>query len=145
MPAGRGLSEHEVERQFRGDGHYRRWRADGRLDAHALHARLFILWDRDRDGALDGAEWGAASGWWLGRDYPRGDWNDWDTDGDGVVDFDEFAQALQARGYFRGWDIDTDGEISFDEWLDAIYTAADLDDDGELGPAEWQEARHWLR
>lgn len=145
VPVTPGLSEREVERQFRRDGHYRRWRSTGRLDANALTAQLFTHWDRNRDGTLDGNEWGAASGWWLGRDYPRGSWTDWDTDADGLIDRPEFTQALRARGYFRGWDLDADGEISEDEWLDGIYAAADLDDDGELRPAEWQEAGHWLR
>lgn len=145
IPITPGLSEREVERQFHRDDHYRRWRTTGRLDADALKAQLFALWDRDGDGALDGNEWGAASGWWLGRNYPRGDWADWDTDADGVIGPAEFARALHARGYFRGWDLDADGEISEDEWLDAIYAAADLDADGELRPAEWQETRHWLR
>jgi Ca2+-binding EF-hand superfamily protein len=76
----------------------------------------------------------------------------WDTDGDGLLSYEEFEEGFALRIDFREWDLDGDSLLSEDEFLDAIYTRYDLNEtqafeDGEYGALErdFAEGGLWRR
>lgn len=65
-------------------------------------------------------------------------WEDgaWDTNGDGLLSYQEFEEGFVLRIPFRDWDLNGDGLLSEDEFLDAVYAPYDLDGSGAFEEAE---------
>lgn len=58
-----------------------------------------------------------------------------DKDGDGLYDINEFSKSY-SKGY-NDWDIDGDGKINDQEFFDTTYNSLDLNRDGRLTHEEW--------
>lgn len=58
-----------------------------------------------------------------------------DKDGDGLYDINEFGKTY-SKGY-NDWDIDGDGKINDQEFFDNTYNRLDVNHDGRLTNEEW--------
>lgn len=58
-----------------------------------------------------------------------------DKDGDGLYDIDEFRN-MYSKGY-NDWDVDGDGKINNQEFFDNHYNRLDVNRDGRLTNEEW--------
>lgn len=58
-----------------------------------------------------------------------------DTNGDGTYDVDEFS-SVYSKGY-NDWDTDGDGKINNQEFYDNNYNRLDVNHDGRLTNEEW--------
>ena len=61
----------------------------------------------------------------------------WDSDGDGLLSYEEFEPGFLLRVDFQEWDLDDDGLLSEDEFLDAVYSRYDLDATGAFEETEY--------
>lgn len=61
-----------------------------------------------------------------------------DLDGDGYYDMEEYSK-MYSKGY-NDWDIDGSGQIDPNEFFDGTYNRLDLDGDGKLTDQEWRVA-----
>lgn len=62
-----------------------------------------------------------------------------DTNGDGFYDVDEFSN-IYSKGY-NDWDVDGDGRINDQEFYDNSYNRLDVNRDGRLTNEEWTAGR----
>lgn len=62
-----------------------------------------------------------------------------DMDGDGFYDIDEFSK-IYSKGY-NDWDIDGDGRVNDQEFYERSYTRLDINRDGRLTNEEWMAGR----
>lgn len=70
---------------------------------------------------------------------------DWDVDGDGVLDQEEFCSGLGDEGLFDQWDADNDGLLEVNEYSEGIFEIWDTDDDGYIEESEWDaQAQQWF-
>lgn len=73
----------------------------------------------------------------LVADEAKGDFDKWDTNGDGVFDESEFRNVVRNGGFYTRWDADQDGTLAGDELSRGIYGIYDGDDDGTLSAEEF--------
>lgn len=62
---------------------------------------------------------------------------EWDSDADGMLSAEEFAEGFRARAIFSNWDQDRDGLISEDEFNGGVYNSYDRDNSDSLDEAEY--------
>lgn len=86
--------------------------------------------DANADGRIDRTEW---------ADYRDITYDDWDIDGDGMIDESEFSNCWAASGadhdhdLYNEWDVDGDSRIGGDEFFaDDSYDGYDANQDGYL-------------
>lgn len=93
-------------------------------------------WDINRDSVLDGNEIR------TGLDSRRA-YDDWDTDGDGLLNPDEFSAARfdERAQRFGEWDVDRDGLVDQDELAAGLLDRWDRDADGVLDEDEFELAQ----
>ncbi len=110
------------------DALFHRWDVDrsGGLSRDELADPVFEAFARD--GAIDQANYDAIAMRWLGRNAPPLD--DWDDDGDGFLDRDEWRVAMGGR--HAEWDLDADGFVEAGELRRGIHRGWDLDGDHVL-------------
>jgi len=58
------------------------------------------------------------------------DWEAWDTDGDGLIEYTEWDTNYDYDPIYTSWDTDEDGLLSDDEWDTGLFNAYDADGDG---------------
>ncbi len=68
------------------------------------------------------------------------DMSEWDTNGDGVIDQEEFNTGHRASDAYTTWDGDASGAISEEEFDTGVTSAFDMDASGDLNEEE-QSAR----
>lgn len=98
----------------------------------ALAAGDFEFKDANKDGNLDRNEY-------YGSMADAGIFYEWDTDDDGLLSEDEFAE-IDNDYDFATWDLDDNNYLDAAEVYDGYYTAYDLDEDGHWDGDEWDDA-----
>lgn len=90
--------------------------------------------DANADGRIDRDEW---------ADYRDITYDDWDTDGDGMIEESEFERCWTVSGashdhdLYDLWDVDGDDALNSDEFFsDDRYGDHDADEDGFLAGDE---------
>lgn len=120
----------------------------------------FAAWDADKDGFLEpgefdprfarlgtqslainsGANVGANTQYRATRGMdPSVAFNDWDENGDGKLEPDEFRTGMGGLDYDRNiasWDTDDNGEISQNEYIQGMWNEFDADENGQLSADE---------
>ena len=110
---------------------------DQQFSERELNEGLFNNWDRNKDSALDGAEYQAYNSAWGER---QGDnFSTWDANQDKRLDLEEFDTGQKEAGTFDAWDANGDGYISREELRRGTYDARDLDRDGYLTNEEYED------
>ncbi len=67
--------------------------------------------------------------------YTSGIFSDYDTDGDGFIDEDEFPNTY--TNDLTTWDADGDGSLSSEEFYNTTFMNTDADDDDLIDEDEW--------
>lgn len=62
---------------------------------------------------------------------------EWDMDGDGMLNQDEWNTGWNESGVFNDWDGDGDGMLTSDEFNTGVYGGYDRDGDGMLNDEEY--------
>ena len=62
---------------------------------------------------------------------------EWDGDGDGVLNQEEFNEGFGEVGAFGEWDEDGDGALSEDEYNAGVFDSYDDDDSGAIEEPEF--------
>ncbi len=65
------------------------------------------------------------------------DMSEWDADGDGVVNQEEFTTGWSDVGTYGEWDADGDGSLTEDEFNAGVYDGYDVDDSGVIEDPEF--------
>lgn len=117
----------------------------GPIDALQHMRELFATFDTDEDGLVTQAEIDGVRAAELAE---------YDADGDGTLNLEEYQALWLARVYermvdaFQELDADGDGEITIEEFnagLANIVARLDQDDDGALGETDGQAVRERLQ
>lgn len=128
-------------------GVYASWvyEAEGDLNVDGVSRRMVTVWDEDGTSLLTEAEWSAGIRSWFGPG-DHGAYSDWDADGDGGLNVDEVAAALDRRGLYGRIDLDGDASIDDEELASWLFDVTDTNGDGRLDPTEWDVAteRSWI-
>lgn len=110
---------------------------DGRLTDRELAGGLYRLWDTNRSGQLESAELEhGIIAWFPSEIAPR--LEEWDGDGDGRVDQDEFDRGLERVRAFHQYDDDGDGEVTDRELGAALFDSWDMDGNAAIDALEWR-------
>lgn len=59
-------------------------------------------------------------------------WDDWDGNGDGQVDQDEFSAGMQQQGAFARWDSDGDKRLTEEEFARGMFRDYDVNSDDAI-------------
>lgn len=129
------------------EGPFDGWFEDDTLNVAAMQEDVLSSLDVSGEGQVDQNDWEAASEGLrrlFGGEHP-GDFAEWDADGNGELDADEFRQAAQARGLGERVDIDGDGRVSRQDLHGYYFGLLDETGDGRIDRAEWSESRSaWM-
>lgn len=63
--------------------------------------------------------------------------NDWDSDGSGAIDFEEWDAGFDDEGVFDSWDANDDNMLDDNEYGEGIYNTYDQDESGDLSEDEY--------
>ena len=118
---------------------YNRWNTNGDagLDRNEFGTGLFGVWDRDRNNQIDETEWNNAVSHWYPAGANYGTYADWNTNGDGWLDTNEFNSGLDRTGFYNGWDTNTDNVIDTNEYDTGLFNLWDTNRDTNIDANEW--------
>lgn len=92
----------------------------------------FNDYDTNGDSNLTADEfYGSVADW--------GTYSDWDANGDGLVDENEWNDLGWDYSY-NYWDADSDGYLDSGEFYDGVYDTYDANEDGHWNNGEWDDA-----
>lgn len=122
-------------------GTYNRWNttADAGLDEREFGTGMFGLWDRDRGGTLDEAEWTEGVGSMFGEGESYGTFADWDLNRDNALDDNELGQGFNRTGLYGRWDRDRNNMIGENEYNEGWFGLFDRNRDTFLDENEYNE------
>ena len=135
----RSLNESEFTTAARDRG-YSRWNTtstDAGLDENEFGTGLFATWDRDGNSQLTEVEWREGTGRWYESQSAAGEWNAWNTSGDGYLDANEFNAGVRRTGLFSTWDADRNGSLADNEFGRSLFGRWDANRDGTVDEHEW--------
>jgi len=69
------------------------------------------------------------------------DYNTWDADKSGSVDYNEWGTRFDNDGMFSRWDADRDGMLTNDEYGQGVYNTYDRDKSGDWNEDEYNRFR----
>ena len=69
------------------------------------------------------------------------DYNAWDADRSGSVDYNEWGTRFDNDGMFSRWDADRDGVLTNDEYGQGVYNTYDRDKSGDWNEDEYNRFR----
>lgn len=64
---------------------------------------------------------------------------DWDSDGDGSLNRDEWSAGMDSSSAFGDWDTNASGMIEAEEFGEGMFARYDADGDGFLTSGEWDD------
>ncbi|WP_421684086.1 hypothetical protein HKW98_06630 [Stutzerimonas urumqiensis] len=65
------------------------------------------------------------------------EFDEWDADNSGVLNFSEWDAGFNDENLMTGWDSDKDGMLSNDEYSQGIYNSYDADGSGDWNEEEY--------
>jgi hypothetical protein len=63
--------------------------------------------------------------------------SDWDSDGNGAINFEEWDAGFDDEGVFDSWDANNDNMLDDQEYGEGIFNAYDQDGNGDLSEDEY--------
>ncbi|SFH27415.1 hypothetical protein [Modicisalibacter xianhensis] len=63
--------------------------------------------------------------------------NEWDSNSDGVVDYEEFDAGFDDEGVFDSWDANDDNMLDENEFGEGVFNTYDEDGNGDLSEDEY--------
>ena len=69
------------------------------------------------------------------------DYNTWDADKSGSVDYNEWGSRFDNDGMFSRWDSDRDGVLTNEEYGQGVYNTYDRDKSGDWNEDEYNRFR----
>ena len=88
--------------------------------------------DTNDDGQISKDEY-------YGMVSDAGLYTDWDTDGDGLLDAEEFSD-IGVDAEYDAWDENDDGYVDSGEYYDGVFANFDENEDGHWDNGEWDDA-----
>jgi len=67
-----------------------------------------------------------------------GDFNEWDQDQSGVVEFNEWDAGFNDENTLTSWDSDSDGMLSNNEFGEGVFESYDADNSGDWNDEEYR-------
>lgn len=110
--------------------------ADNQIGEQEYYETSYGLWDENDDEGLTEDEWGENANTWFG-DADYGTWDDWDTNGDDRLDYNEYQAGYENYGLYDNWDTTGDGNLDENEVRTGVYSTYDYDDDNMWNEEEW--------
>lgn len=122
-------------------GVYNRWNttADDGLDDNEFGTGMLGLWDRDRGGNINEAEWNEGVGGLYGEGEDHGSFADWDLNNDTFLDNNELGEGFNRTGVYGRWDRDRNNLVSETEYDEGLFGLFDSNRDTYLDENEWNE------
>ncbi|MGK7311843.1 MAG: hypothetical protein ACN0LA_06340 [Candidatus Longimicrobiales bacterium M2_2A_002] len=105
---------------------------------------MFNVWDVDDDDVIVESEWETGVDYLYEDDLDPGVFDDWDVNSDSELDLDEVSEGLDTTQWNEDWYTDADPVVGYDEFLDDYYALWDLDDDGLVDTVEYYDGlEYW--
>lgn len=93
---------------------------------------VFTSYDVDRNNMIDEREYG-----YLGRSFGERDIKEYDADGDGMLNRDEYNTYYDRSGVYRRYDANSDGLLDENEYRAGSLYSYDRNYDNEIGEDEF--------
>jgi Ca2+-binding EF-hand superfamily protein len=104
---------------------------DEYLDDEDFYLTVFEIWDEDNDKLLSKEEWLYGYDYYYG-DYIITDYDAIDADGDGYVEYAEYASVLDDTDFYLEWDLDASEYLSDKELAEGVFNHWDINKNGTL-------------
>lgn len=134
------IEEEEFNDSFESTYFYEGWDLDndGYLSEEELYSGTFEAIDDNADNVITQNEFTVADHMltdYAGMDY--GSFSEWDDNTDGMLDYQEYSEAVGSLGIYYEWDDNGDNLIETNEFNDALYEGWDLNEDGVIDEEEF--------
>ncbi|MBD3239001.1 MAG: hypothetical protein GF331_00340 [Chitinivibrionales bacterium] len=92
-----------IRRTLEEEGLFDDWdtNGDGLIDPQEFSTNMFEMWDSDNDDGISRSEWEQSQARWFEDTY---EFDEWDTDGNGVLSFEEFDAGVRENNVLDAWD-----------------------------------------
>lgn len=116
------------------------WDADGDgfLDEEEFSTTTFGNTDADDDDLVSEEEWDIGTTGMFGNYVDEEDFDAWDVDGDGFLEYDEWNTGFADTEWFTTYDADATGTITETEWDEGLFGDWDTDDDDMVNLDEYR-------
>jgi len=109
---------------------------DAGLDDEDFYNANYEMINIDDNNYIDETEWATSYDYFYG-DYLYNDYDLYDTDGDGQLEFIEYYDAIYDSDYFMSWDVDNDGYLDQYELAYAVFDNWDINNNLVLNRSEY--------
>lgn len=110
---------------------------DDGLNNEGFYKKSFAVFNVNDDVYIDEDEWATGYTYFYG-DYVRDDFDLYDTDGDGFIEYAEYYDAMYDSEYFALWDLDNDGFLTKYELANAIFDNWDINNNALINKSEFK-------
>lgn len=110
---------------------------DGNLNQDEFNSANFLNADADKDGSVTQAEFDAGVDGMFGAYAVSEDFGTFDTDGDGVLNNEEFGTGFSGTDQFGNYDANSDSSLTDTEINDGLYGDFDTNADGMIDETEF--------
>lgn len=133
----------DFQEAFTSSPYFSEWdsNSDNTIDQDEFFNNHFTIADKNNDDALNEQEWQKAISTFFGSegDQLYGDFSEWDSNGDGSVQAEEFDTYLNDKKYFAEWDSNGDGQLEEKEFSEEVFHKWDTDGNGVVEAEEFTE------
>ncbi len=108
------------------------------FDNDRFYESSYNMWDADNDNLLNEDEWQSGYDYSYG-DYVNDDFNSYDTDKDGYLEYQEYYNSLGNSDYYSNWDKNKDNSLDSNEYSDMVFDSWDRDHNGYIDENEYND------
>lgn len=137
------IDNSEFKSAFTTSPYYGKWNTNSNdfIDKEEFYQGYIKMIDQNKDGALNQEEWQQGIKSYFGTDGEEdyGEFSEWDQNGDGTVDADEFSQHMDQTKLFKDWDQNGDDKLHEEEFAEKTFAMWDTDGNGMIEAEEYTE------
>ncbi len=108
------------------------------FDNNRFYESSYLMWDADKDNRLNQDEWQSGYDYSYG-DYLNNDFNSYDTDKDGYLEYQEYYDSLGNTDYYSKWDTNKDNSLDNKEYSDMVFDSWDRNKNGYIDQNEYND------
>lgn len=137
------MNNNEFKNAFTNSEYYSKWNANGddHIDKKEFYQGYIRIIDQNKDQVLSRKEWQEGINSYFGTDGAQeyGEFSEWDKDGNGEINTDEFTQRMSQTNFFAEWDQNGNDKLEEEEFAEETFAMWDKDGNGVIEADEYAE------